>query len=174
MPNTPTPLEQSDTVTRMRQMLSMLDRSANHDDISTAIDMVQLFHQLGKEFTKALDAAMLEWIEANNRDIVVGDVRYYAGVYKTTKCTNPTGLLDALLTTTGGDMDRVCKTFASNAFKHGACRDILEPDKYDELFVTEERPQLKEGKPVKQVLKFDQRFMKGGNATSIDTNTDTD
>ena len=153
------PVEQSDVVVRMRQMLSMLDSGSTHDDIASAIDTVQLFGRLAKEFKAALDGAMLEWMEANHRDITIGDVRYYAGVSKVTTCTDTAATLDALFEWAQGDMKKVTDAFASSPYKHGFCRDILEPDKYAAMFITEERGKVSEGKPKKTVQQINQRFI---------------
>lgn len=91
-------------------------------------------------------------------DIVIGDVRYYVGTEKTVKCANKAGTLESLLDATGGDFEAVCGMLSSDPFKYGAVRTAIGEERFDTLFKTETRIDLKTGKPLRGLQKFDGRF----------------
>lgn len=122
-----------------------------------------------KAFREEFEQQCIEWIEANGRDIEIlfqdgSVIRYYVGNAKTVKCADVPGTLLELLQVAAGDLDAVANCLGSSAWKHGAVKKLLAElgagDKYDSLFVVEEKQELKEGKPVKRLQKFDSRFVR--------------
>ena len=111
-----------------------------------------------RETEKLLNEALLEWIDANG-DIALDDNRrLYVGVTKKTTYIDRQKLFEAMLTETGGDLEMIVKCMAANAWKHGACRDVLD-DKWDDHFIVETVQDVKEGVAQKSVKLADKRFM---------------
>lgn len=135
----------------------VIEGGASRDDVLTTINVVDRLKQLTRELAAKSDAAVVAWLEQHG-DIECGEVRYYAGVNKTTKCEDKSAAVGALLDATGGDVDKLSECLASDGLKPGMCRAVLGDKKFGALFVTKETADLKTGKPVKRVQKFDRRF----------------
>jgi hypothetical protein len=112
-----------------------------------------------KEISQRWEAAMVSRIERDG-PIEVGPIRYYAGPDKDTKCVDVRATTEACMDAAQGDVDAYTSVLSSNAYKPGACRKLLPPEKFDALFVTTERVVLKEGKPAKQLQKVNTSFLK--------------
>jgi hypothetical protein len=127
-------------------------------DLLTKLDFMK---QRIREVERDLKERLVEWCHVGNRSIVVGGgVRYYAGDEKETKCNDARKVLEALFEQCGGDFDAVAECLASGAWKPGACREVLPPARFAELFRVEVKVALKEGKAVKKLIKVDERFTK--------------
>jgi hypothetical protein len=122
------------------------------EHISSCIGRVKAFVARGRELSAMLDEQVLEHLRNTGRDLEIGDVNYYEGTVKVTKCLNPAAAADALLAKLGGDMDRFAECLSSDAFKHGHCSTVLDPEVYASLFQTTEKPDLKTGKPKRQLM----------------------
>jgi RNAse (barnase) inhibitor barstar len=123
-------------------------------DIRQAIDLAK---QQVRRLEDMWDSAMLEHVQAVG-PVVIGDVKYYAGVKKSTKCRDVRQTLAMFLAVS--DIDTLADCLSSNAFKPGAARLAIAPDQWDECFVVEEQAELKEGKPVKSLQSINTRFLK--------------
>ncbi len=123
-------------------------------DIRQAIDLAK---QQVKRLEDMWDSAMLEHVQAVG-PVVIGDIRYYAGTKKVTKCRDVKATLELFLAVS--DIDTLAACLSSNAFKHGAAKDAFTPDQWDECFIVEEQAELKEGKPVKSLQSINTRFIK--------------
>lgn len=93
-------------------------------------------------------------------DIEIGEIRYYVGAEKTTKCIDKPGTLSALLDAKAGDFEAVCATLASDPFKYGAVRATVGEETFAKLFKTDTKIDLKTGKPLHGLQRFDGRFQK--------------
>lgn len=135
------------------------DGTATADDVLTAIDIDVFAGQVLAALRRTLKAALVAWVEKNG-EVTRGDVRYYVGTEKRTKCIDQKGTLTAVLDATGGDVDRLVDCLAAGAFKSGATSRVLDEDTYSKLFKTEEVKDLKTGKPKRVLVAADPRFMK--------------
>ena len=122
-------------------------------DLLTALGLVARLKEIVKELSASAEAGAIAWIQANG-EFQEGSVRYYVAANKTTKCPDQRAALEAVLEAGGGDLDKLAEMLASGAFKPGACRKFLPPEKFAALFVTTETADLKEGvaKPRLQVV----------------------
>jgi hypothetical protein len=59
-------------------------------------------------------------------------------------------------------LDAVAGCLAADALKPGACRAALPPGEFDRLFRVEERPELKNGKPVRRLMSVNSAYARGG------------
>lgn len=103
---------------------------------------------------------MLDIILDTGRDITIGTVRYYAGHPVETKCLDIKGTLIALLEETGGDMERLAECLCSEPFKPATTLKMLPENAGKMLFKKKPKPKLLEGKPQKQLMEFDSRFVR--------------
>lgn len=124
--------------------------------VAEAIGKVDALMRFARELRANCDRVVLEWVLLNG-PLTVGDVKYYAGFRKVTKCQDNAAAVELLLTETGGDVQQLAACIASDGLKPGACREVLGP-RFGEVFTTEERPELREGKPVKGLLKANTKF----------------
>lgn len=121
-------------------------------------DQIARLGEFHRQVKQMWEAKMVEHINRHG-PVEVGDVRYYVGTVKKTKCLDVPGTVEALLSRVEGDFGRFCEHLSTGAVKYGAARETLAPDDFDRLFVTEVEQDLKEGKPVKRLQKADQRFI---------------
>lgn len=128
------------------------------DDVAYALNRLDSYMQFGRELKQRLEEAVIDWIQANG-DLVIGDVRYYVGVRKTTKCIDVAAAVDALLAASGGDMQAFVACLASDALKHGAAKKVL-GEQWDRYFKVEAKPKLENEQPKKELMKVDERFVK--------------
>lgn len=124
-----------------------------------AMNFVDALKEVTRSLSERLEAAAIAWIEQNG-EIESGEIRYYVGPNKTTKCLDLKATVEAVLTATGGDTDAFVRTLSTSAFKHGACREVLPPEDYAALFKTTETPDLKTGVASKRLQKVNERFLK--------------
>lgn len=155
---------------KIEQALALMDPDTSVETIAENFMRIDELIRRAKQFKEEFEQQCIEWIEANDRDIEIPGpdgsvIRYYIGNAKSVKCADVPGTLLELLQVAAGDLDAVANCLGSSAWKHGAVKKLLADlgagDKYDQLFRVEERQELKEGKPVKQLQKFDSRFYTG-------------
>jgi hypothetical protein len=129
------------------------------EQIADNLGKLKALAERARELKRQFDEQLLEYIEANG-DVTIGEVRYYAGYEKQTKCVDVPGALNALLYSSSGSMDALSGFLCSDPIKHGAASKALKPEEYEEFFVTSMKPDLKTGKPVKKVLAVKPEFAK--------------
>ena len=136
-------------------------------DADDALDNIVALHaycarlkELAKNCAAAAEAKFVEMLEAQDTDIQVGDVRYYVGTKKTTKCQDKAGTIIALLEQTSGDFGDVAECLSSQPFKHGTVKGKIDEQTFDQLFTVEEQQDLKEGKPKRGLQVVNTRFIK--------------
>ena len=139
--------------------IASLSPESPHDDVLDVLQRIAAAKQTINEMELLANDAAIQWIDANG-DLVVGDVRYYVGVNKTTKCVDVRATMEAALTATGGDVDAMTELLGSGAWKHGACRKVLDADDFHRLFITTEKSNLKSDEPERSLQRVDQRFVK--------------
>jgi hypothetical protein len=139
-----------------------LKTNAPVDIVLELLDRMEVIQQRAKQAKEVIEQAVVEWIEVNG-EIEMGDIRWYVGEYKTTKCTNVAEFLAIIQTVLEDQPDDIAAIMTSQPFKHGATRSLLEKlnlsGVYDEHFVTESRPNLKTGKPRKGLHKVNEHFL---------------
>jgi len=145
----------------IKSQVVAIDDESTADQVAEAITQVDFFMSQARELRRSLDDALLKWLShPDHRELIIGDIRYYAGTEKKIKCVDPMATLESLLDATDGDINRVVECLASGAWKYGACRNLLSEEQYKSCFSEELVSDLKTGKPVKQVKKIDSRFIK--------------
>lgn len=155
--DTDSSIAQAIELIRVRVLQAPVDQA---DEIARVLMAAQTLKKLAGEIETLAKQKALEHIEATGEDLAIGDTRYYAGVRKVTKCVDKSSTLEAIFRVAEGDMERAVEYFASDPFKHGQLKKDLPPVEYDLLFAVEEKVELVEGKPHKQLLSVNEAFLK--------------
>jgi len=115
------------------------------------------------ELQKLAEAVAVERLEAIGPQ-VIGSIRYYAGVSKTTKPRDLREAVEAIMHASGGEWPRFVDCLSSNALKTGECRKLFaeagSPELFDVVFETVEKAELKEGKAPKELQTINLAFVK--------------
>lgn len=144
------------TIELVKNALARLESgNATQDDVLTCMNLVQRLGQIAKAAKAQYESLAIAYIQANG-EIEDGGNRWYVGTEKKTKCLSANGVLEAILSVSGGDLDKVAACLVSNPFKPAATKDLV-GDQADALFETTVTPDLKTGKPKKKVVKAFQR-----------------
>ena len=129
------------------------------DEVVKALDLRSNLKAFVRELDGQIEAAVIRWINQNG-EIEVGDVRYYVGTEKTTKCVDPRRAIEAIFDAVGADFDSFLSTLVSQPFKPATTRTVVGDDVADSLFVTSTQEDVKTGKPRKRLQVVDSRFSK--------------
>lgn len=146
----------------LRRVLATAVISDDQDTeaVLDSLNTLEAVTRRARELKSAVEESVVSWIEVNGDLHVPGtSARYYAGTKKTTKCVDVRRAFEAVLDAAGGDLGAAMETLASNAIKAAAARKVLSGEAYGPLFVTEEKPVLKEGKATKSLIRVDERFV---------------
>lgn len=149
--------------TNVRSIIRMFARPVQVDEpperFLEILGRIQVLREALEEVRGVVEQAAVEWIRSNG-ELHDGTKRYYIGTTKRTRCKDRGATLQAVMDAAGGDMELVVSTLASDAFKHGACRQILSDEAYSSLFTTSEVEKLEEGasKSEPKLQVFDSAF----------------
>jgi hypothetical protein len=135
--------------------------AAAADTVLLWLDRTASLVPRAKALRADLEARAVDWIEANG-DLVFGDMRYTAGHRSFTKCVDVPRGVEALLTVVGGEPAGLAAYLKSDPFRYGSCRSALSPAEYVRVFRTECRVVLRDGRPVRQLRRVDDRFRRFG------------
>ena len=111
---------------------------------------VSVTKQRLREIDDLLTEQLLAWMGQNGDLVVSEDVRLYPGTKKTTRCNDVRACLEALIDASHGELDQVAGCLASSAWKHGACRIVLD-EKWDRHFTETVEADVLTGKPRRVV-----------------------
>ena len=157
---TPSALRSTAALLHNLQTEVLIKHDSDAETVVEHLDALNVLARRARELKSILEEAVVSWIEDNGDLHVPGTtVRYYAGTKKTTKCVDVRRAFEAVLDAAGGDLEAAMETLASNAIKAAAARKVLSGEAYGSLFVTEEKPVLKEGKATKSLIRVDERFV---------------
>jgi len=133
--------------------------------VAQVLRLRNILKDLVKVFDADLDKSLFEWLQANG-ELEVGEIRYYVGNEKKTKCKDRQATLEALLESTDGDVSGLTDALVKEPFKQGSVRGIVGHNRHAELFETEKVEDTKTGKPKKSVKSIDrqtaERLKRGG------------
>jgi hypothetical protein len=151
------------SLSRIEANAAALTSDVAAQDILMWLDRSAWLLERVRTFRRFVEQAAIAWIDANG-DLQLGPLRFTVGVQSITRCLDVRATIHALLSACGGDVDAVAQYLAANPYKYGSCRSIRSPEVYRRLFLTERRPKLINGTPQKQLIRSDDRFVRGGNA----------
>lgn len=151
---------EGNAIDKVNAALAQLCRDgATQDDALNALAFRDRLKEVSRDLCEQIEQNVIEFIQLNG-DLECGDIRWYVAPNKSTKCHDQRKALEELLTACGGDLDQFAECLASNALKHGACKNVMAADVYGRLFFTTQVLDLKEGKPKNRLQKLDARFTK--------------
>lgn len=112
--------------------------TASIEDVADAIVTLDGLAARIKELQADAKAAMLERIR-DSGPFQIGEFLYQLTKPRKVKCRDATAPMKVLLEVTGGDLDKINECLASDAWKHGAIKSVLEECKapgetWDTLF----------------------------------------
>ncbi len=150
----------SDIIQSTRNSIDrLLEADATSEDFLIAQAVLARVGEIYRELKEKVEAASIDFIERKGQ-VEDGEIRYYVGVNKTTKCKHLGLTCKALLDAVGGDVETMVTLLSTAAFKPGACREVLGDD-WQKYFETEETKDLKTGAPShKRLKKTNERFLK--------------
>jgi hypothetical protein len=149
---------------QLQQAALAISPHSTVDEACDVISRIDAAMERAKELRATLEQVVTEWVKENG-PLMFGTIRFYLGTEKKVICKGNKECLEAMLRVCGGDVEAVAKLLGSGAFKYGSVRTTLEmagvPEKFDELFETTEKEELKEGKPekVKKLRRVDEKFL---------------
>lgn len=146
------------TIPSLEKQVLALGTSAPAEAVADVLNRVQVLTREIKRVKDLWEQIAIEWIQANG-DLQIGDMRYYVGHPKTTKCNDIPATVEALMQATGGDFRAFCECLSAGAIKHGAAKKVLAESDFARLFSVTEQTSLEEGKPTKKLCSVNERFL---------------
>ena len=116
-----------------------------------------------REMMADVDAALIDYMNLNQCDLQISDTeRLYVGTTRVTKSIDDQEILMAILEAGNGNMELLTTgaggMLGSQPWKSGAVRTLIGDAKFNKLFTTETKLDVKTGKPAKSVKVADSRF----------------
>ena len=116
-----------------------------------------------REMMADVDAALIDYMNLNQCDLEISDTeRLYVGTTRVTKSIDDQEILMAILEAGNGNMELLTTgsggMLGSQPWKSGAVRALIGDAKFNKLFTTETKLDVKTGKPAKSVKVADSRF----------------
>lgn len=123
------------------------DGLASKEEVMSALAFKQQLGEIYRALNYRFEQAAIAWIDKNG-EIEEGEKRWYVGTVTNRKCKDVRKALDAILTTSGGDLDTLVCALSTSCFKPSTAMEILGPTATDH-FTSETVLDLKTGKPRK-------------------------
>lgn len=140
--------------------VNTIELEATDEQVLAAITAVDALKERVRDLAAAMEERVIAWLNAHPEiQLVSGDVRYYVGADRKTKCVNAAGVLEKLFDHSAGDFATVVTFLSSDPFKPGACKSAMSEDDFGQLFSTTTIEDLKTGKPLKRLQKVNDRFV---------------
>ena len=116
-----------------------------------------------REMMADVDAAIIDYMTLNQCDLQISETeRLYVGTTRVTKSIDDQEILMAILEAGNGNMELLTTgsggMLGSQPWKSGAVRALIGDAKFNKLFTTETKLDVKTGKPAKSVKVADSRF----------------
>lgn len=124
------------------------DGIATKEEVMQALAFKQQLGEIYRALSSRFEKAAIQWIEANG-DIEDGAKRYYVGTAHKRTCKDVPETIRTILETGGPDL--LVSALSTSCFRPATAMEIL-GDRAGDLFICEDVPDLKTGKPRK-VLK---------------------
>lgn len=137
----------------------LIDDDAPIEVVADALNKVNFIREMERELRKDLTTRMISYIRLNGA-IQIGTKKWIVGQKKQTRNRDRARTLRELHQACGGDLDLLATEFlATDAFRQGSCKDALPPRIWAECFEVSTKDELREGKPVLDLIELDERFV---------------
>ncbi|WP_428939689.1 hypothetical protein [Fontivita pretiosa] len=148
----------ADKLAALERAIDALPIDAAPDAWAELLERVAFVKAAARRLDERIKAKLLERVSSGG-DLLIGTVRYYAGIEKRVEPRDRGAVLAAVLELAGGDVAAAARDFlAAGAFKHGSIRQAAGEDRFAELFEVVEQQELREGRPAKTLKAVDTRF----------------
>lgn len=141
----------------IRSRVVLLSPDAPVDAVADVLTRLEYAAKYLRDMRSQAEERILEYVTENG-PVEIGDVRYFAGVEKTTVCKDTKGATEAILSASGGDLDTFCSQLTTNPFKYGAVKLLIGQERWLDFFEVRERAALKDGKPEKKLIAINTKF----------------
>lgn len=133
---------------------------ASTEEVCAAVDFVQRLSEVARELKRRVDAAAIDYIQANG-EIQIGPRRFYVSEgTKSTKCIDTRKTYEKVMEVAGDNVDAVLDCLCSDPWKPAKTMKLI-GDGADKFFETTRKPKLnQEGQPEPVLNVVDQRFIK--------------
>lgn len=141
----------------IRSTVASITTESDAASVADAWQTVERFRRDAKAIADQFEAQLLSWCETHPEGITIGDIRFYAGRKKKTWCADVKGALAAILEANNYDLDAVVTALASQPFADGRAKALVGDDA-PKFWKSEDVPDLKEGKPVRELKQVNTRW----------------
>ena len=139
-------------------LLAAIDQADDATSILELQDYLYCLSAKARQWQALIEQRFIEYIQSHG-EVSDGRNRYYIATAKTIKAIDNVPLLETCLELAGGDVKTAAGFLAVGAFKYGAVRAALDAaglgERFEELFATEEKIDLKTGQPVREIRASD-------------------
>ena len=132
--------------------------AAGEEEIVNGLNLTEVLLQRAREIRHRMEQVAIEWIVIHG-PVTVGDVRYSVGCPKTVRCLDAARCLRLVLAGCGGDVDGVAPYLRAEPWKYGSVRSLLGESDFEQVFRSEWKPKLVEGRPQRQLQQTNTRFL---------------
>ena len=116
-----------------------------------------------REHQRAVDACLIQHIEANGAINISDTESLYVGNTKTIKSTDDQGILMAILEVGNGNLELLTTgsggMLCSQPWKHGAVRKLIGEERFEALFTTTINQDLNTGKATRSLKTYDSQLV---------------
>ena len=134
----------------VQKAITAINDEATLEELVLARNIAYEFERKAREYRADFDHLFCQWLETKGRQ-TIGETDYWAGYTKKTTCTDKHGTINAILEHRLGDILAICDYLQAQPFRYGAVRELIGDEAFDDLFRTENKTDLKTGKPKKRV-----------------------
>jgi len=156
------PEKPAQTLATMQSEIASFDTETDSDKILELRNRLDFLSGVIREMKHDLEGVLVEWINKNGDLVINDDTRLYVGTQRRVKCKNNQAVFDKLMESLGGDIEQVLGALSSNAWKHGAAKNILGSQEFETHFEQTILPDVRTGKVRKVVKEFNRQFSRKG------------
>src|SRR5688572_28741123 len=111
--------------------VAKVDTDTEAEALGDLWSKVSIAKKAMRNLSERLDAALLEWCDANG-SFTVGELKFYAGTLKNTECTDKRGAMFALVEACANDTE-LLEVLVAQPYKFAAAREAL-GDRFPDFF----------------------------------------
>ncbi|HEX8523413.1 MAG TPA: hypothetical protein VF669_14260 [Tepidisphaeraceae bacterium] len=147
------------TLNEVEQQVVALPEELSLDRLLLWLDLSAVLIARAKQMRARVEEVAIEWID-NNGPITIGTANYTVAHPTIIKCVDAARCFDLVMQACNGDVGVFCAYLRADPFKYGSVRELLGQEVFQQVFRTEFRPKLVEGKPRKRLKMSDERFLR--------------
>ncbi len=142
------------TLDRLRGLVEAPDLLDDKDVVCEKIDLYEQLTSRVRQIEANFLSRLGEWLEEHG-ELSIGDITWYFGVSKTTKCRDVSRVLELLIDHVDGDVGELACYLSSQPVKHGAVSKTISEEQFDSLF-----EKVATGSAKKKPIKVNKAFVR--------------